>query len=320
MSAIQTIQAVVVDPSVPGRFAVRAVEAPVPAPGETLVRVAAISLNRGEVRRASGAEAGWRPGWDFAGVVTTAAADGSGPNAGSRVVGMLWSGAWAEQVAVPSHALAELPDAVSFAQAATLPVAGLTALYAFDRGGPLLGSRVLITGASGGVGLFACQLARLGGAAGIVGVLRNGAHADLVRQAGAHEVVVAEDTAPAQPFGPFDIILESVGGASLATALTQLAPGGTCVLFGQSSGDSTTFDAAQFFRTGGPTLYGFYVSHEVERHPAGQGLARLSRLVASGALTTSISVEAPWTSIGDVAQQLMDRRFPGKAVLHVAPL
>lgn len=317
---MSTLQAAVVDPTVPGRLALRKVEEPVPAPSEALVRVAAISLNRGEVRRASGAEAGWRPGWDFAGFVVTAAANGSGPKVGTRVVGMLGAGAWAEQIAVPVRSLATLPDAVSFTQAATLPVAGLTALYAYERAGALLGRNVLITGASGGVGLFACQLGRLGGAARVVGVVHNSAHADVVREAGAHEVVVGDDAAPARPYGPFDTILESVGGASLATALTLLAPDGICVLFGQTSGATSTIDAARFFATGGCRLYGFILFHELEREPAGQGLARLAQLVADGSLKTSISVEASWTEIGTIAQQLIDRRFPGKAVLHVTPV
>lgn len=313
-------QAVVVDPSVRGRLAIRTIDAPVAAPGEALVRVAAISLNRGEVRRASGAAAGWRPGWDFAGVVAAAAADGLGPKAGARVVGMLEAGAWAEQIAVPTRSLAELPNEVSFAQAAALPIAGLTALYGLERGGALLGRRVLITGASGGVGMFACQLAQMGGAERVVGIVRNSAHADAVRQAGAHEVVVSEDATQAEHFGPFDIVLESVGGASLATALTLLAPDGICVLFGQSSSGTSTIDTARFFLTGGARLYGFIIFHEIERQPAGQGLARLAPMVANGSLKTSIAVEAPWTQIGDVAQQLIDRRFPGKAVLHVASL
>ena len=126
-------RAVVVDPEAPGRLVISPVAAPVPDRGEAVVRVRAISLNRGEVRRAGMAVAGWRPGWDLAGEVERAAADGSGPRVGARVVGLLPEAAWAERVAVPTHALAELPEKVTLSQAATLPVAGLTALYALAK-------------------------------------------------------------------------------------------------------------------------------------------------------------------------------------------
>src|SRR3972149_4428036 len=154
-------RAVVVDPEAPGRLVIQPVAEPVTDRGEALVRVRAISLNRGEVRRSGMAAAGWRPGWDLAGLVERAAADGSGPRAGARVVGLLPEGAWAERVAVPTHALAELPDKVTFAQAATFPVAGLTALHALAPGGLLLGRRVLVTGATGGVGGFAGEPPRV---------------------------------------------------------------------------------------------------------------------------------------------------------------
>src|SRR5436309_15686657 len=110
--------AVVVDPDAPGRLVIRSVPEPTPDRGEAIVRVRAISLNRGEVRRAGMAAAGWRPGWDLAGEVERAAADGPGPRAGARVVGMLGEGAWAERVAAPTHAPAELPAQVTFSQAA----------------------------------------------------------------------------------------------------------------------------------------------------------------------------------------------------------
>src|SRR4029077_10619593 len=133
----QQIRAVVVDPSLPDRLGIREVSLRDPDRDEVVVRVTAISLNRGETRSALQAEPGWRPGWDFAGIVETAAADGSGPEPGTRVVGILPSGAWAERVNCRSHAVAVLPEAVSDAQAATLPVAGLTALHALRQGGLL---------------------------------------------------------------------------------------------------------------------------------------------------------------------------------------
>src|SRR5262249_7209137 len=108
------IRAVVVDPAASGKLAIKAVELRDPDRDEVAVRVTAISLNRGETRRATQqAEAGWRPGWDFAGVTETVAADGSGPRAGTRVVGILPSGAWAERVNCRTHAVAALPAAVS---------------------------------------------------------------------------------------------------------------------------------------------------------------------------------------------------------------
>ena len=311
-----TIRAVVADPAIPERLTLREVDAPSPLPNEALVRVHAISLNRGEVRNAMNATTIIRPGWDVAGVVEQAAADGSGPGAGARVVGFLNTGGWAELVAVPTHALAELPESVSFAQAATLPIAGLTALYALERGGGLIERPVLITGASGGVGLFAVQLARLMGAK-VVGAFRNPDYEEPVRELGAHEVVIGDDLAPAKAFGPYHLILESVGGASLGTALTLLAPGGSCVLFGVSAGGDATFNPGAFFRTGGAGMYGFFIFDEVKRQPAGQGLARLVRLIADKRLHPRIEVEAPWTDIAEVARQLMDRRYPGKAVLSV---
>ncbi|HEY7870599.1 MAG TPA: alcohol dehydrogenase, partial [Methylomirabilota bacterium] len=185
-------RAVVVDPDSPGRLVLRPVPEPAPDRGEAIIAVRAISLNRGEVRRSTMAPAGWRPGWDLAGTVERAAADGSGPKVGARVVGFLPEGAWAERVAVPTHALAALPDKVTFSQAATFPVAGLTAMHALAKNGTILGKRVLVTGATGGVGDFAVQLARLGGAH-VTATARRADQAPALRQLGAHEVTVGDE-------------------------------------------------------------------------------------------------------------------------------
>ena len=277
------------------------------------MRVRAISLNRGEVRRSTQAPAGWRPGWDLAGELESPAADGSGPRAGERVVGLLGEGAWAERVAVPTHALAVLPEAVSFAQAATLPVAGLTALYALARGGPLVGRRVLVTGATGGVGDFAVQLARLAGAH-VTAAARRADQAPALKQLGAHTVTVGDAIPPEPKYG---VILDSVGGRTLGSALAALEPGGTCVNFGVSAASEVTFDVRTFFVGGRATLYGFYLFQELGHEPAGVGLRRLAELVAAGRLTPHVSVERSWKDVAQVAADLMSRRFPGKAVLTV---
>ncbi|MEH1884246.1 MULTISPECIES: zinc-binding dehydrogenase [unclassified Nostoc] len=311
------IRAVIVDPNVPGRLALSEVNTPKPAPDEALVRVAAISLNRGEIKRSTTAEAGWQPGWDLAGVVEIPAADGSGPPQEARVVGLRRGGAWAELVSVPTNALAELPPSVSFAQAATLPVAGLTAYHAVLKGGSLLGRPVLVTGASGGVGYFAIQLARLSGAQ-VVAHIRQAGYETLVREAGAQSVVISEDLSPASEYGPYHLIIESVGGKTLGVALGLLAQDGKTVLYGVSGGAEVTFNAAQFFGTGSVSLYGLRLFDELRFESAAVGLKRLLSLVEAGQLHPHIDLEASWTQIADVAQQLLDRRFPGKAVLHIS--
>jgi NADPH:quinone reductase-like Zn-dependent oxidoreductase len=159
MAAGDDMRAVVIDETAPGRLTIGRVPRPTPKPSEALVQVAAISLNRGEVRTALAAATGWRPGWDYAGTVVQPAADGAGPAAGTRVVGAAPIGAWCEYIAAAPPSLASLPDAVSFEAAATLPVAGGTALHALRHGPQKSGRRVLITGASGGVGVYAIQLA-----------------------------------------------------------------------------------------------------------------------------------------------------------------
>jgi NADPH2:quinone reductase len=306
-------RAVVVDPNAPGRLVIATVPDPRPDRGEAVVRVRAISLNRGEVRRSGMAAAGWRPGWDLAGEVERAAANDSGPRAGARVVGLLNEGAWAERVAVPTHALAELSDTVTFSQAASLPVAGLTALYALAKGGLLLDRRVLVTGATGGVGDFAVQLARLAGAH-VTATARRAEQVAALRALGAHEVTVGDEIS-ASP--KYDLILDSVGGRTLGTALAALERGGTCVNFGVSATSEVTFDVRNFFVAGRTTLYGFYLFAELGEQPAGIGLRRLANLVAAGRLTPHVSVERPWKEIAQVAQDLMARRYPGKAVLTV---
>ncbi|HEX4171402.1 MAG TPA: hypothetical protein VHY82_02875, partial [Acetobacteraceae bacterium] len=194
--------------------ALREVPEPQPQRNEALVAVHAFSLNRGELRSIRNNGEGWIPGQDVSGTVLAQAADGSGPPAGARVVALTDEFAWAQRVAVPSHRLAVLPDNVSFAQAATLPVAGLTALRTLRHGAPLLGKRVLITGAAGGVGTLAVQLAARSGAR-VTAVVGRAERAAGLHELGARDVIQGIDKAE----GRFALILESAGGVSLAQAI-----------------------------------------------------------------------------------------------------
>lgn len=310
------MRAVVVDPTQLGHLILQEVPAPSPAPHEAVVRVAAFSLNLGEVRGAMAGGAGARPGWDLAGTVEQAAADASGPRVGARVVGLVPSGSWAELVAVPTSSLAELPADVTLAQAATLPVAGLTALHVVERGTGLLARRVLVTGASGGVGHFACQIARLMGAE-VVGLIRRTDRRSLLEGIGVEEIAVGEDAEAARPFGPFRLVAEAIGGRVLAQALTMLAPDGVCVSFGATAGSEVTFNQWSLGRAGRASLYGFVLFNELVREPASIGLARLAYLVSNGRLEPLITAEGPWTEVGPIAKRLLDRHIAGKAVLHV---
>lgn len=292
---------------------------PTPYAHEALIQVAATSLNRGETRRSlTSAAPGWRPGWDVSGTILRQAADGSGPVEGTRVVGILpTSGGWAERVAIPTSALAELPDEVTFAQAACLPVAGLTALYALSKRGDLIGRRVLVTGATGGVGHFACQLARAAGARTVAAVRTSG-QIVTAQTYGADEVVVtADDPDAIRTAGPFDLIVESVGGAVLEASLGALAPGGVCVCVGVSSGAAVNFDAEAFFYSTA-SLTGIVLFKDLQTgEGAAAGLSRLLRLMVDGKLAPHIGQERSWTEVDKAGRDLLERAIPGKIVLHI---
>jgi NADPH:quinone reductase len=284
---------------------------PEPRSDHAVVSVKAISLNRGELRRLERMAPGTISGWDLAGTVSWPATDGSGPKGGARVVGLKDVGAWAEEVAVPTEALAELPGEVSFEQAATLPVAGLTALRALEIGGYVVGKRVLVTGASGGVGRFAIQLAKLAGAH-VTAIARR---ADGLAELGADEVLpelsAAGDT--------FDVILDAIGGPVLGAALQRVAARGKVISFGATVTEPVSYPTRELFaRAPGAELHGFYIFDELQHtRSAAPDLRRLADLVADGRLDCQIDLTISWTEAAAAVQALLERRVAGKAVLTI---
>jgi NADPH:quinone reductase len=305
------MRAIVYDPRAPHGLELGEVDEPEPGRSEALIRVAATSLNFADVaflrdRQAPGAV----PGFDASGVVLSPAEDGSGPPPGTRVVTFGWSGAWAELRAVDTAELAVLPDGVELGLAAALPVAGVTALRALRRLGSLVGRRVLITGASGGVGRFAVQLAASAGAHVVasVGRLERG---EGLAALGAAEVVVGLDGVSEPVHGALD----NVGGRTLAQVYGLLEPGGCVQSVGMASLEPTTIDFEQArLRGGGTRIEAFAVGPGF-----GPDLATVVGLVAAGKLDPQVDWRGPWDKAAEAAEALLGRRVRGKAVLEVSP-
>ena len=301
--------ALVAAPQSSAKLELRDVDEPTPLSNEVLVEVRALSLNRGELHRTLAAEDGWRPGWDIAGTVIQPAADGSGPAEGARVVGATTAG-WAQRATMPTQRLAEMPEGLSFELASSLPVAGLTALRTLRVGGLLLGKHVLVTGAAGGVGRFAVQLAHRAGAR-VTAVVGNPEREKGLRQLGADEIVHEIGEGPQI----YDLILESVGGPSLAHALHRVALDGTIVSFGNSSRSETTFSVNPFYANGA-RLQGFLLLLP-SQPPFGSDLRYLAELVVRGELESQIGYEGSWRDAPTAMQALGERKVLGKAVLRV---
>lgn len=306
------MRALVAAPGAPGGIELRDVPEPRPSAIEAVVEVRAVSLNRGECTALRQAKDGWRPGWDLAGVVLQPAG-GNAPPAGTRVLGWVNGGSWAGRAAVRMDHLAELPAALDFDVASTLPVAGLTALGTLARGGSLLGKRVAITGAAGGVGRFAIQLAHQGGAQ-VIAVVGSPERAKGLAELGANEIVEGL----AAQGEPFDLVLESAGGASLAAAASRIAPEGVIVSFGNSSNEPVTFDPRVFYRRGAARIEGYFVTWELLQGRIGaRELSYLASLAASGELESSVDLRASWRDAASAIDALLDRRVAGKAVLTI---
>jgi NADPH:quinone reductase len=279
-----------------------------PAADEAVVAVEAFSVNRGETFLLERPPAGWRPGKDIAGRVMQAAADGTGPRQGARVVGHPSSRGWAERVAVPARLLVELPDAVAAATAAALPLAGLTGLRLMRAAGPLIGRRLLITGASGGVGHYVTELSVAAGAE-VTAVSASPERGAVLAALGA---AVVTDVAAAP--GRYDVVMESVGGPSLAASRRKARTDGLVLWFGQASRTPATVDFFDWIDgTAGAPIVAFH--YERGDFADDRDLATLVRLTAAGRLHPEIGALLPWQQTPDVIDAIRGRRLRGKAVL-----
>jgi NADPH2:quinone reductase len=290
---------------------------PTPGPGEVLVTVTRAAVNPLDV-------------WISRGTVTAAGAlprtgggEGAGVTADGRRVafrgaglGVTRDGAYAERVAVPAAALADIPDGVSDAQAAGVGIAGVTALDIVELAEISAGSTVLVLGASGGVGSYALQMARLRGARTIAQTSDAGRVASLAALADRVVLSAGDDLEDAVHHAgeqAVDVVLDPLGGPFGGPAVRLLRAGGVMVVYGASAGPAFSVTATEFYRKMARIVgYGGLGTNPAELSArAAQILAE----IAAGRLVSQIAAELPLEQANEAHARIVERRAGGKLLL-----
>jgi NADPH:quinone reductase-like Zn-dependent oxidoreductase len=282
---------------------------PTPGVGEVLVQVRAAGINPADhMYRQTGAF-GARPpftlGWDVSGVVSAVGPGVTVLDPGDEVFGLLpfptGAGAYAEYVVAPTRALVRKPETLSHTEAGALPLAGLTAWQSLVETAHVgEGTRVLVTGATGGVGHLAIQIAAARGAD--VAALASTANVDAAKGYGASRVVDYRTTDVSTALSDLDVVIDVLGGDFTRTAVDLVRPGGTVVTMIPQIAPATTGAAAER----GVRLRGLLV--EADR----LGLGELVRLVEAGRLRPTVSHAYP---LADAATAHREAGSFGKSVL-----
>ena len=295
----------------------RDVDDPVAGPRDVLIRVTHVAMNPGEVKAMDRYVDGDPIGWDFVGVVEQAATIGDGPVVGTRVVGSIPTGAWAQRVSVPADMVAAVPDGVSDQTAVCVPVPCMTAYLALRHGGLLIGKRVLVTGGAGAVGQAAIQLAARSGG-NVHGVVRRREQTAMVREAGAAEVHVTGGIESLRGGEPFDLIVDMIGGGVAADAAKLLTRGGTYVIYSTAGGAEMTLPTRPLM-TSAARVAGFYMFQDLRlgNDTAAEVLTRLLRLVVQEHLKVRSGDTHDWRDADRVRRDYMKDSDRSKPVLTI---
>jgi NADPH:quinone reductase-like Zn-dependent oxidoreductase len=301
---------------------------PEPSEGRVRIKVAAASLNpfdwhmyRGEpwfMRLSQGMRV-TDPrvvGADVAGVVEALGEGVTDLAVGDRVFGSIGLGALGEYAAPRASSLAHLPEGVSFEQGAAVAMAGLTALQAVrDNGALQAGQRVLVWGASGGVGHLAVQIARILGASDVDAVC-SGRNAEWIRDAGARRVF--DYTKQESPEGPYDLVVDTVSTASVAELRALLADGARVVTVGAADADGRVLGPAV-------PMVRRMISAKAQRVDVRGVMAAVTRddltllggWLADGSLTVRIQEVYGFDRVHDAIAELERGRVAGKLVVRL---
>lgn len=317
----------------PDVLELREVDTPVAAGNEVLVRVHAAALNaydwhvmRGDPRMSRMTFGLGRPkarirGRDFAGRVEAVGAQVKRFRPGDEVYGDLGhaNGAFAEYVCVPDDMVASKPVNLTMEQAAAMPLAGITALMGLrDQARTQPGQRILVNGASGGVGTFTVQLAKSFGA-DVTGVCST-RNVDLVRSLGADQVIDYTRDDFTRDGRRYDVVFDLVGNRSLADHRRALTPTGTLILSGGG-----VFEGGSLIGPAGLIMRGQLVSRFVryrlltlDAKPGRENLAALSDLAEAGKITPVIDRTYPLRGVPDAIRYLEGEHARAKVVITVA--
>ena len=305
------------------------VDAPVPGDGEVLVRVRASSVNPYDWHFLTGRPKLFRPafgglrrpkyrilGADLAGKVEAVGPGVTRFVPGDEVYGLTAAGAYAEYAAVAEAELAAKPADLTFEQAAAVPLAGGTALQAIrDQGHVQPGQKVLINGASGGVGAFAVQIAKADGAE-VTGVCSTG-NVDMVRSIGADHVIDYTRDDFTSSSSKYDLLLDNVGNRSLSEYRRVLAPKGM-YLASHGQPEHTWLGPIWFLAR--MALLSPFVGQKLTSftaHPRTEDLDTLQELIATGTLRPVIDRAYPLVEVPEAFRYLERGHARGKVVITV---
>jgi NADPH:quinone reductase-like Zn-dependent oxidoreductase len=300
---------------------------PQPGPDEVLIRVVAAGLNAADahllhgipygVRMVSGLRRPKHPirGSDVSGVVAAVGSDVTQWRVGDEVISEVDRGGLAALVAIRHDLVVAKPTSVDHVHAAGLPMAGLTALQAVrDHGRVQAGERVLVNGASSGVGTFAVQLAVAFGAT-VTGVC-SGRNAELVRSLGAADVIDYTTTDFTTTVRDIDVLVDCVSTRRYREVRRVLTPGGRWVLVGAVDGGAVLGINPQL-KAKLATLGRSHSAHMVVAHRNGDDLRTLADMVDEGRIKPAVSRVYPWEDAVAAMRLVESGRAAGKVVVRV---
>ncbi|MEU6355311.1 zinc-binding dehydrogenase [Streptomyces sp. NPDC047072] len=287
-------------------------EAPIPepGPGELLVRCEAVGVTLPVVRKVTESAEPVPLGGEIAGEVV-ATGPGAGPHRiGDRVTGLCFGHGYADFAVLHASMASPVPAGATAVDAVALVRSGLVALGALEAARPERGESALVTAAASGVGHLAVQLARVRGAARVVGAVSDPAKADFVRALGADTVALYEDGSWGDPV---DYALDAVGGDLLTPALVALAPGGRLVAYSSGGGTVRAYDLL----VGAKSVTGFQMARIARERPElyERWRRELWELFGAGAVRVAVHGEFALEEAARAHEAVETRSNLGKVVL-----